>query len=68
MKECVFEANLEGQGWYYTFYHFGDSNKLIVEISSKKRRQQKNGALNQKIEKALYTCIEASVFYCFLII
>ena len=57
MKECILEVG-EGKGGIYTIYHFVGSNNLRFEISLKKRRQQKKGALKQRTETPLCTCVE----------
>ena len=63
MNECILRIILKNKGGIYTFYYFVDSNKLKIETSSKKRRQQNKGALKQTIEAPLYTCIEVSVSF-----
>ena len=64
-KNVPVKLILKNKGGIYTAYHFVDSNNLRVEMSSKKRRQQKKCALKQRIEVLLYTCIEVSVFLFF---
>ena len=66
MKECILEVG-EGKGGIYTIYHFVGSNNLRFEISLKKRRQQKKGALKQRTETPLCTCIEVFLLF-FLVI
>ena len=78
----MLKINREGQGCYLHCFLFFDSYNLRVEISMKKRGQQKKGVLKQKIEASLHTCIGDSrnifvgnlsckafmFFHCFLVI
>ena len=69
---CEIFLTLKGISGIYNVYHFDDSNNLKVEMSSKKKRQQKKGALKQKTGPPRYTCIEVSRKYhpkpvCFFI-
>ena len=40
MNKCILRIILKNKCGIYTVYHFVDSNKLQIETSSKKRRQQ----------------------------
>ena len=44
-KNVSLRPTMKEKGGIYTVYHFVDFNNLRVEISSKKRRQQKKSAL-----------------------
>ena len=60
MRDVSLRLILKDKGSIYTTYHFIDSSNLRVEIPSKRRGQQKNGALEQRTEAPLHACTGVS--------